>query len=307
MVIFLQEDHELPVVGGTMRIRGGSIQEPAKKVGLVDAYGAVWRTGGTTSGTGDELDDFLETRAAKVETGGGADSTTISFNCLKDKLDEVFPVFLEVLREPAFRADKLELAKTQMNTDIARRNDDIGEIAGREAVRLAYGRDNPYARIPEYSTVAALTRDDLVQWHETFVHPNNIILGVSGDFDPKAMERVSARPSHPGPGAGRAPAQDRLHDPETRAVLHRKRRREPERHPHGHPRHPPQQSRLLRRRGDERRLRRRLFLAPVQDHPHRKRPGVFRGRRHRRSIRPPGIFRLAMGTKSATTGKPSRG
>ena len=74
MVIFLQEDHELPVVGGTMRIRGGSIQGPANKVGLVDAYGAVWRTGGTTKRSGDELDDFLETRAAKVETGGGADS-----------------------------------------------------------------------------------------------------------------------------------------------------------------------------------------------------------------------------------------
>jgi zinc protease len=189
MVIFLQEDHELPIVGGMMRIRGGSIQEPANKTGLVDAYGAVWRTGGTTKRTGDQLDDFLEARAAKVETGGGAESTTISFNCLKDNLDEVFPVFLEVLREPAFRPDKLDLAKTQMNTDIARRNDDIGEIAGREAVRLAYGRDNPYARIPEYSTVAAITRDDLVKWHDTFVHPNNIILGIYGDFDSAAMER----------------------------------------------------------------------------------------------------------------------
>ena len=189
MIIFLQEDHELPVVGGIMRIRGGSTQEPANKVGLVEAYGAVWRTGGTTKRTGDELDDFLETRAAKVETGGGADSTTLSFNCLKDKLEEVFPVFLEVLRAPAFREAKLDLAKTQMSTDIARRNDDVGEIAGREAVRLAYGRDNPYARIPEYSTVAAITRDDLVKWHEMFVHPNNIIFGVYGDFDPTAMEQ----------------------------------------------------------------------------------------------------------------------
>lgn len=189
MVIFLQEDHELPIVGGFMRIRGGSLQEPASKVGLVDVYGDVWRTGGTAKRTGDQLDDFLETRAAKVETGGGGQSTSISFNCLKDKLDEVFPVFLEVLREPAFREEKIELAKTQLNTGIARRNDDIGEIAGRESARLAYGRDNPYARIPEYSTVAAITRDDLVKWHQTFVHPNNIILGISGDFDPAAMER----------------------------------------------------------------------------------------------------------------------
>ncbi|MGZ4817837.1 MAG: M16 family metallopeptidase [Terriglobales bacterium] len=214
MVIFLQEDHELPVVGGTMRIRGGSIQEPAEKVGLVESYGAVWRTGGTAKRTGDELDDFLETRAAKVETGGGADSTTISFDCLKDKLDEVFPVFLEVLREPAFRPDKLELAKTQMNTDIARRNDDVGEIAGRESVRLAYGRDNPYARIPEYSTVAAITRDDLVKWHATFVHPNNIILGIFGDFDPAAMERRLHEAFDSWPQAPVPPKREiQFHDP----------------------------------------------------------------------------------------------
>src|ERR1700746_4217476 len=47
MVIFLQEDHELPLIDGTARIRGGSVNEPASKVGLVDIYGDVWRTGGT--------------------------------------------------------------------------------------------------------------------------------------------------------------------------------------------------------------------------------------------------------------------
>jgi zinc protease len=70
MVIFLQEDHELPLIDGTARIRGGSVNEPASKTGLIDIYSEVWRTGGTKSQTGDQLDDFLEVRAAKVETGG---------------------------------------------------------------------------------------------------------------------------------------------------------------------------------------------------------------------------------------------
>ncbi len=78
MVIFLQEDHELPLIDGSARIRGGSRNEPASKVGLVDIFGEVWRTGGTKTQTGDQLDDFLEVRAAKVETGGGPDSTSIS-------------------------------------------------------------------------------------------------------------------------------------------------------------------------------------------------------------------------------------
>src|SRR5579863_9961344 len=77
MVIFLQEDHELPLIDGTARIRGGSVDEPAEKAGLIDLYGEVWRTGGTKSQTGDQLDDFLAVRAAKGDTRGGADSTSM--------------------------------------------------------------------------------------------------------------------------------------------------------------------------------------------------------------------------------------
>ena len=42
--------------------------------------------------------------------------------------------------------------------------------------------------MPEYATVAAVTRQDLIDWHGKYVHPNNIILGISGDFDSAAME-----------------------------------------------------------------------------------------------------------------------
>lgn len=188
MVVMLQEDHELPLINGFARIRGGSREEPAEKAGLVSIYGQVWRTGGTKARTGDELDDYLEARAASVETGGGLDSTSISFSCLKEDFADVFAIFNEVLRQPMFRDDKIALAKNQLNTGIARRNDDPIGIAVREARRLGYGGDSPYARNTEYATVAAVTRDDLAQWHRTYVHPNNIVLGIVGDFDPKAME-----------------------------------------------------------------------------------------------------------------------
>ena len=188
MVIFLQEDHELPLIDGTARIRGGSRNEPAEKVGLVDIFSEVWRTGGTKTQTGDQLDDFLEVRAAKVETGGSSDSTTITWSCLKGDIDDVFKVFVDLLRNPEFRADKIDLAQKEEADGISRRNDQAGEIAQRESVKLAYGADNPYARVPEYATVNAVTRQDLLDWHAKYIHPNNIILGISGDFDSTAME-----------------------------------------------------------------------------------------------------------------------
>jgi zinc protease len=188
MVIFLQEDHELPTIDGTARIRGGERSVPADKTGLTDIYGEVWRTGGTKTQTGDQLDDFLEQRAAKVETGGGGDSTTVSWSCLKEDFDDVFRVFDDLLRNPEFRAEKIEIAQKGMYDGISRRNDDPGQIAGREAAKLVYGANNPYARVPEYKTVAAVTRQDLVDWHGKYVQPNNIVLGVVGDFDSVKME-----------------------------------------------------------------------------------------------------------------------
>ena len=188
MVIFLQEDHELPMIDGVARIRGGERSVPAGKTGLIDIYGEAWRTGGSKTRTGDQLDDYLEQRAAKVETGGTIDSTSVTWSCLKEDFEDVFSVFDDLLKNPEFRADKIEIAKKGMYDGISRRNDDPGQIAGREAAKLAYGAETPYARVAEYSTVAAVTREDLVAWHHAYVQPNNIILGVVGDFDSAKME-----------------------------------------------------------------------------------------------------------------------
>ncbi|MGH9567858.1 MAG: M16 family metallopeptidase, partial [Candidatus Angelobacter sp.] len=189
MVIFLQEDHELPLIDGTIRLRGGSRDEPAEKIGLTSIYGEVWRTGGTASKTGDQLDDCLESRAARVETSGGIDSTFLSWSSLKEDFDQVFPVVLDLLQHPQFREDKIALAKHQIDSAISRRNDDVDEIAGRESAKLAYGQENPYARTAEYYTVDAVTREDLLNWHRRVVAPNNMMLGITGDFDSAAMER----------------------------------------------------------------------------------------------------------------------
>ena len=188
MVVFLQEDHELPMIGGTARVRGGERSVPATKSGLMDVYGEVWRTGGTKTKTGDQLDDFLEQRGAKIETEGGVESTSLSWNCLKEDFDDIFPLLADLLQNPEFRADKIQIAQKGLYDGISRRNDDPSHIAGREAAKLVYGANSPYARTPEYATVAAITRQDLVEWHAKYVHPNNIILGIVGDFDSAQMQ-----------------------------------------------------------------------------------------------------------------------
>jgi zinc protease len=189
MILLLQEDHELPLIRASALIHGGSRDVPAEKAGLVGILAGSWRTGGTETRTGDQLDDILESRAARVETSGSEDATRVSMDILKNDFDFVFPIFLDVLRKPAFRQEKIDLAKTQARTGISRRNDDPGSILSREATRLGYGKDSPYARVTEYATLNAITRDDLLAFHHRFVQPNNIVFGVAGDFDTATMEK----------------------------------------------------------------------------------------------------------------------
>lgn len=189
MVIFLQEDHELPLIRGSATIRGGARNIPATKSGMAGIYGSAWRTGGTTKQTGDELDQFLEARAARVETGAGNESSGINLDVLKNDFDAVYPIWLELLRAPAFRQEKIDLARTQANTGISRRNDEPGGILGRESTKLGYGPDSPYARQTEYATIASVTRNDLVAFHKANLHPNNIILSFIGDFDSARLEK----------------------------------------------------------------------------------------------------------------------
>lgn len=187
MVVYLVEDHELPLVSGTAIIRTGNRLEPVEKSGLASLVGEVMRTGGTSKHSGDELNQLLEQKAAAVETSIGLTSGSASFNSLSEDLDQVFDLFAEVIQEPAFAEEKLELATKQRAGQISRRNDDPKDIAGREFQKLIYGDNSPYARTEEYETLDNISRADLVAFYEQYFYPEQMILGIVGDFDSTKM------------------------------------------------------------------------------------------------------------------------
>jgi zinc protease len=187
MQLFLLEDHELPLINMSAMIRTGSVYEPAGKVGLADITGTVMRTGGTTTRTGDEIDEQLEQIAASVETGIGEGSGSASVSVLKEDIETGLVILADVLINPAFARDKIELAKIQHRSDISRRNDNVRQIVGREFNKIIYDPQSIYARQTEYATIDSITRDDLVAFHKKFYRPNSMMLAVWGDFDADRM------------------------------------------------------------------------------------------------------------------------
>ena len=196
MIVYLLEEHEFPLVDCRMLIRAGSIYEPEAKRGLAQITGEVLRTGGSTSIPGDELDGKLEAMGAFLESQIGGTDGRVTCSFLSEDAFEGLGILADLLRNPAFPEEKIDLAKVSLRTEISSRNDEPIPVASREFRKLMYGEHSPYGWYPEYETVASITRDDLVLFHREFFHPNQMILSIVGDFESRQMlaevERIFA-------------------------------------------------------------------------------------------------------------------
>jgi predicted Zn-dependent peptidase len=187
MVVYLLEDHELPLVSVTATMRTGAWLDPAEKIGLAALTGSVMRTGGGGGLTAAQVDEELEQFAGDVNVSIGRQSGSASLDVLKKDLTRGLQIFAGLLRKPAFEPARVELAKLQALEGIRRRQDSPGSIVSREFVKQLYGPDHPTARESTILSITRITRDDLVAFHQRTIHPNGIILGVTGDFDKSAV------------------------------------------------------------------------------------------------------------------------
>lgn len=187
MVVYLLEDHELPLITMTATMRTGSWLDPVDKIGLAAMTGAVMRTGGGGGLSAEQVDEELEQFAADVSISIGRQSGSASLDVLSKDVDRGLEIFAGLIRAPAFEPARVELARLQAIEAIRRRQDNPGSIVSREFAKMLYGVDHPSARESSLDSVTRITRDDLVTFHRHTVHPNGMILGVTGDFNKEEM------------------------------------------------------------------------------------------------------------------------
>lgn len=187
MVLYLLEDHELPVFDISGLVKTGSIYDPADKIGLASICASVMRTGGTMSREPDALNEELESMAASVEVGMSPEYGSVSLSTMAEDIEKGLEIFADVLRNPAFREEKLELRKQQAIESIRRRNDNPIQLAWRNFSAILYGMDHPFGWYSEIEHVESLTVDDLKAFHAKYYHPNNMMLAITGDFDTETL------------------------------------------------------------------------------------------------------------------------
>ncbi len=187
MIVYIQEDHRLPLLDVNVLVRTGSYYEPAGELGTAALAGELLRTGGTKNYPTEQLEERLDFIAAELSASMGREQANVSLNVPQKDADEALRILADVLRYPAFDESLLELAKQQTIFSLRRSNDTPGSMLRREFSRLLYTEEHPSGRTPTPERIGQISRDDLIRFHSRYFHPNQIMLGLTGDFDKTEM------------------------------------------------------------------------------------------------------------------------
>jgi zinc protease len=173
--------HEQPAVSMRLLIRAGSVADPKEKAGVAHLTATLLDQGTTTQSAG-QFNDAIDFIGGAVNTGAGSDLSYANMVVMKDSFDSSLRMLSDMVRHPAFADEEIARQRQQILSSLQVSFDDPDFIANAVFDRLVYGfhpYGMPQSGTPE--TLAAITRADLVAFHQKYFVPNNAILAIVGD------------------------------------------------------------------------------------------------------------------------------
>ncbi len=207
--LVVAERHEIPVVTLDLVVDAGYASDAGGKPGTAK-LAANMLDEGTRRRSALQLSEALQRLGAGLSTGSNLDQTTVSLDALKANLDASLDLFADVVLSPSFPQADFDRLKKQQAAAIGQELAQPNGVAMRVVPGLIFGRGHPYGNPLTGSgtaaSVASITRDDVVAWHQAWFKPGGATLVVVGDttlaeIRPK-LERLLA-----GWKAGRSPKQ----------------------------------------------------------------------------------------------------
>lgn len=192
LTILLYRKTTTPVVYLQLWFKAGNADEPKGSTGLHDML-ADMLTEGTTSRSSKQIADEVAFIGASLNAGAGPDTLRITAAALSQDLDTIFALFADVALNASFPEDELAKKKRRALSILKYQKSRPKFHAARLAYRLLYG-DHPYGRAyPSEATIRGFTRAQILEAKRRFLIPNNAVLVVAGDFEPKKVVATARR------------------------------------------------------------------------------------------------------------------
>lgn len=183
MKILGMEYTELPVVQFTIILNSGMLCETADKSGVAMLTAAVMNSG-TRMKTAEELEAAFGQLGARATIGASAERMQLTGHCLKKNLPQVVQLIKEMLLEPRWDEEAMELAKTRMRESIHQSVTTPKTIVRNVFRRMIYGPDNVLSRSVWRSeeSIHSIQLEDLKEFYTKHISPSTATFCFVGGY-----------------------------------------------------------------------------------------------------------------------------
>ncbi len=189
-VIFVQQP-EVPKLRLELFVGGSNAAAPADKQGVAD-FMAELLTKGTTTRSAAQIAQRIESVGGSVGSSAALEWTTLSVETLSTNTPLAFNFLEDMARHSNFPQKEFDVIKEQTLTFLEQDEVDPDTLANHQFGRIAYG-NHPYGFYTSRETVENLTRQDVVEFYQTYFKPNNALLVIVGNITPAEARAQTER------------------------------------------------------------------------------------------------------------------
>jgi zinc protease len=185
--VFVIKSDRLPIVSMQLAVKAGRMHEPRARLGVAE-FTANMLVKGTRRRDAIALAKAIDFVGGTIASDATFEATLMSCSVLARNLGTCLELLPEILTQPTFPEAEVTKVREQLLALVRQRLDDASALASAHVQNLLWGPDHVRGWSSSEQSVAAIKRDDLVAWHKAWFQPNNALLVVAGDVDPKRLK-----------------------------------------------------------------------------------------------------------------------
>ncbi len=190
--VVVAERHGLPKVAVSLLLRSGSSSDPLSKPGVAWMTTAML-TEGTQSRSTLEIQGELDRLGVSFGSSAESENCHLALEVLKGNLKPALQLLADLILNSTFPAEELERQRKLRLDSILQEQNSPSATAGRVFRSVLFGDEHPFGlqTAGNESSVRAITREELVDFHRIYWRPGNAVLLFSGDITMTEAARLA--------------------------------------------------------------------------------------------------------------------
>lgn len=180
------------VVTFQIRILSGTVVEPEDKLGLARLVEETIDKG-TAQFSGRALSDAFDTIGAARTSGTGRETITLSCTVLPEHFEKAVSLYADFLRTATFPDDAFRVAVDLAQQELDALEDDAHSMADKLMGPHVFGPVLGRHPLGERDTLNQITRDDLLQYWQSYGCAGRMLVSVTGAVEPARVADVFER------------------------------------------------------------------------------------------------------------------